>query len=134
MSFYLGLRYIGIPNLTGLMDGDARTKAFAICKSLDDRKEKDKGSTAPWEAEYAPLCSAFQDILKAMKGPLEGHERKRLMRGVPYFKEIEVEPPVNNHRGDKNHESEKVHRVWESSLFGDFACTSCFGRGLVSGG
>ena len=59
------------------MDRDARTTAFAICKSLDDRKEKDKGSTTPWEAEHAPLCLAFQDILKAKKGPLEKHECKR---------------------------------------------------------
>ena len=95
-----------------------RTTAFAICKSLDDRKEKDKGCTVPWEAEYAPLCSAYQDILKAMKGPLEGHERKRLMCGVPYFKERKVEPPVYNHRGDKNHKSEKGHRAWESSFLG----------------
>ena len=103
-------------SLPKTLEGDAKSAAFGLCNVLENHSRKVEDPVLPWAVKLLHLSSSQAHTVASMSKPLEGFERSRLLKDVPYFESLLAEASVNNHRGDGKNEMECIHRAWESSL------------------
>ena len=63
---------------------------------------------------HVPLPSSLVDSFRKTRVAMDGAEKGRLLKDVPFVVDIPHAAQNNNHKSDKENKLEKLHRAWQT--------------------